>query len=87
MEREARGVQAAGGHGEQNMKACAWRFICATAALGQVPHQHHPPSSEEYAKVLKDPSRDARQKPHAVVILELTVARPFLSFDSPTALQ
>jgi len=50
------------------MKAYAWMFICATVALGQVPHQHHPPSSEEYAKVLEDPSRDAWQKPHAVVM-------------------
>jgi ubiquinone/menaquinone biosynthesis C-methylase UbiE len=50
------------------MKAYAWVFICATLALGQVPHQHHPPSSDEYAKVLEDPSRDAWQKPHAVVM-------------------
>jgi ubiquinone/menaquinone biosynthesis C-methylase UbiE len=40
----------------------------ATLALGQVPHQHHPPSSEEYAKVLEDPSRDEWQKPHDVVM-------------------
>lgn len=33
----------------------------------QVAHQHHPPSTEEYAKVLNDPSRDAWQKPHDVV--------------------
>jgi ubiquinone/menaquinone biosynthesis C-methylase UbiE len=33
----------------------------------QVPHQHHPPSSEEYARVLEDPSRDEWQKPHEVV--------------------
>jgi ubiquinone/menaquinone biosynthesis C-methylase UbiE len=38
------------------------------AALGQVPHQHHPPSSEEYARVLEDPARDAWQKPHEVVM-------------------
>ncbi len=45
----------------------------AAVALGQVPHQHHPPSSEEYAKVLEDPSRDAWQKPHEVVMaLDLT---------------
>jgi ubiquinone/menaquinone biosynthesis C-methylase UbiE len=37
-------------------------------AWGQVPHQHHPPSSAEYAKVLEDPSRDAWQKPQAVVM-------------------
>jgi ubiquinone/menaquinone biosynthesis C-methylase UbiE len=42
-------------------------FVFAAVALGQVPHQHHPPSSEEYAKVLEDPSRDAWQKPHAVI--------------------
>jgi len=40
----------------------------AAIALGQVPHQHHPPSSEEYAKVLEDPSRDEWQKPHEVVM-------------------
>jgi arsenite methyltransferase len=34
----------------------------------QVAHQHHPPSSEEYAKVLDDPSRDEWQKPHEVVM-------------------
>jgi ubiquinone/menaquinone biosynthesis C-methylase UbiE len=37
-------------------------------ALGQAPHQHHPPSSEEYAKVLENPSRDKWQKPHEVVM-------------------
>lgn len=42
------------------------------AALGQVPHQHHPPSTDEYARVLEDPSRDEWQKPHEVVMaLEL----------------
>jgi ubiquinone/menaquinone biosynthesis C-methylase UbiE len=50
------------------MKAYAWMFAFTAVALGQVPHQHHPPSSEEYAKVLEDPSRDAWQKPHAVVM-------------------
>jgi ubiquinone/menaquinone biosynthesis C-methylase UbiE len=34
-----------------------------------MPHQHHPPlSSDEYARVLEDPSRDVWQKPHAVVM-------------------
>ena len=34
-----------------------------------MPHQHHPPSSsDEYAKVLEDPSRDEWQKPHDVVM-------------------
>ena len=42
-------------------------FFAAVTA-GQVPHQHHPPSSEEYAKVLEDPSRDEWQKPHEVVM-------------------
>jgi ubiquinone/menaquinone biosynthesis C-methylase UbiE len=42
-------------------------FIVTGVALGQVPHQHHPPSSAEYAKVLEDPSRDEWQKPHEVV--------------------
>ena len=42
--------------------------LFAAAALAQVAHQHHPPSSEEYAKVLEDPSRDAWQKPHDVVM-------------------
>jgi len=37
------------------------------AAPAQVPHQHHPPDSAEYAKVLEDPSRDGWQKPHEVV--------------------
>jgi arsenite methyltransferase len=40
----------------------------AALALGQVAHQHHPPSSEEYAKVLEDPARDEWQKPHEVVM-------------------
>src|ERR1039458_4068954 len=49
------------------LQACMLAF--AALALGQVPHQHHPPlSSDEYAKVLEDPSRDAWQKPHAVVM-------------------
>jgi len=47
-------------------------FVCllplAAVAFGQVPNQHHHPSSEEYAKVLEDPSRDAWQKPHEVVM-------------------
>src|ERR1022692_4273444 len=43
-------------------------YLCVAAALGQVPHQNHPPSSAEYAKVLEDPSRDEWQKPHDVVM-------------------
>jgi ubiquinone/menaquinone biosynthesis C-methylase UbiE len=40
----------------------------AAMAQAQVAHQHHPPSSDEYAKVLEDPSRDEWQKPHEVVM-------------------
>lgn len=51
------------------MKFWAWILVFAAVALGQVPHQHHPPlSSDDYAKVLEDPSRDAWQKPHEVVL-------------------
>ncbi|HXX22538.1 MAG TPA: class I SAM-dependent methyltransferase [Terriglobia bacterium] len=49
------------------MKPYVWMFAFAALSLGQVPNQHHPASSQEYAKVLEDPSRDAWQKPHAVV--------------------
>jgi ubiquinone/menaquinone biosynthesis C-methylase UbiE len=35
--------------------------------FGQVQHQHHPPSTDEYAKVLEDPERDGWQKPHEVI--------------------
>ncbi len=42
--------------------------VAAVAAWGQVAHQHHPPSSEEYVRVLEDPQRDAWQKPHEVVM-------------------
>src|ERR1035441_5809959 len=50
------------------MRTSSWIFILSAVALGQVPHQHHPPSSDEYAKVLEDPSRDEWQKPHDVVV-------------------
>ena len=50
------------------MKLCVCVFTLTAVAWGQVPHQHHPPSSQEYAKVLEDPSRDAWQKPHEVVM-------------------
>ena len=50
------------------MRRSPFFFFCAALALGQVPHQHHPPSSEEYSKVLEDPSRDEWQKPHDVVM-------------------
>lgn len=50
-------------------------LLFTVAALGQVAHQHHPPSSEEYARVLEDPARDEWQKPHEVVMaLELKPA-------------
>ena len=41
--------------------------LYAAVALAQVPHQHHPPNSGEYAKVLEDPARDEWQKPREVV--------------------
>jgi len=50
------------------MKLYICVFALTAVALGQVPHQHHPPSSDEYAKVLEDPSRDKWQKPHEVVM-------------------
>jgi arsenite methyltransferase len=44
-------------------------LLATAAALGQSEHQHHPPqSSDEYARVLNDPARDAWQKPHDVVM-------------------
>jgi len=42
-------------------------LVFGAIGLPQVPHQHHPPSSAEYAKVLDDPSRDQWQKPDAVI--------------------
>jgi len=50
------------------MRLFGYMLILSAVALGQVPHQHHPPSSDEYAQVLEDPSRDAWQKPHEVVM-------------------
>ena len=50
------------------MRLYGYMLILSTVALGQIPHQNHPPSSGEYAKVLEDPSRDDWQKPHEVVI-------------------
>jgi ubiquinone/menaquinone biosynthesis C-methylase UbiE len=50
------------------MKLHAWMLALVVVAFGQVPHQHHPPSSGEYAKVLEDPSRDEWQKPHDVIM-------------------
>ena len=50
------------------MRLFPFPLLCLVAASGQVPHQHHPPTSEEYARVLEDPSRDEWQKPHDVVM-------------------
>ncbi len=50
------------------MRLYAAVFIFGGVVWAQVPHQHHPPSSAEYAKVLEDPSRDEWQKPHEVVM-------------------
>ncbi len=51
------------------MKKLLLAAAAAVAALGQMPHQHHPPvSADEYARVLEDPKRDAWQKPHEVVM-------------------
>ena len=42
--------------------------IVLILALAQVPHQHHTGiSSDEYARILNDPSRDKWQKPHEVI--------------------
>jgi ubiquinone/menaquinone biosynthesis C-methylase UbiE len=50
------------------MKFFPTLITIAGLLTGQVPHQHHPPSSEEYARVLEDPSRNRWQKPHEVVM-------------------
>lgn len=50
------------------MKPFVFIFLSMAVAAGQVAHQHHPPSTQEYAKVLEDPSRDEWQKPHEVVM-------------------
>ena len=50
------------------MKRFLSLFIFGALVWGQVAHQHHPPSSAEYAKVLEDPSRDQWQKPEDVVL-------------------
>ena len=45
-------------------------FLCAVCAVAQIANQHHhpPQSTDEYAKVLEDPGRDAWQKPHEVIV-------------------
>ena len=69
------------------MKLSAWMLAFAAVALAQVPHQHHPPlSADEWARVLDDPSRDAWQKPHAVVMaldLETQQIRSLTSERAP----
>ena len=50
------------------MRLYPYFFILVVLGWAQVPHQHHPPSSDEYAKILEDPSRDQWQKPHDVVM-------------------
>jgi len=57
------------------MKSYPCLLLFTFAAFGQVAHQHHPPSTEEHARVLEDPARDEWQKPHEVVMaLELKPA-------------
>jgi len=50
------------------MKSFVGVLLFGALATAQVPHQQHPPSSQEYARVLEDPSRDEWQKPHEVVM-------------------
>jgi ubiquinone/menaquinone biosynthesis C-methylase UbiE len=53
--------------------------------IAQVPDQHHPPSSDEYARVLEDPSRDEWQKPHDVVmVLDLRPAEAIADIGAGT---
>jgi arsenite methyltransferase len=48
---------------------CAALWVLPSLAQAQTAHQHHPPqSTEEYARVLEDPERDAWQKPHEVIM-------------------
>jgi arsenite methyltransferase len=42
-------------------------LLGAASICAQVTHQNHHPSSDEFAKVLEDPERDAWQKPHEVL--------------------
>jgi len=67
------------------MRLFPFLLFCLIVASGQVPHQHHPPNSEEYAKVLEDPSRDEWQKPHEVVrALNLTSTETVADIGSGT---
>jgi len=50
------------------MKSLVFWLALATPLFPQVSHQQHPPrSTEEYIRVLSNPSRDAWQKPHQVL--------------------
>jgi len=49
-------------------RSFVFTLLAAAPLRGQVAHQHHPPNSDEYAKVLEDPERDAWQKPHEVIM-------------------
>jgi ubiquinone/menaquinone biosynthesis C-methylase UbiE len=51
------------------MRSVVLTAFLASVGAAQVPHQHHPPrDAGEYARILEDPSRDAWQKPHEVVM-------------------
>lgn len=54
----------------ENWKIISSALCFTVIAFGQVEHQHHhpPQSADEYAQVLEDPSRDAWQKPHEVMM-------------------
>lgn len=66
--------------------AAAAALLAAACLSAQTQHQHHPPrDSGEYAKVLEDPSRDAWQKPHEVVMaLELKPAETVADIGAGT---
>ena len=49
------------------MRRILLAIAVVAAGMAQVPHQHHPPDSAEYARVLEDPKRDSWQKPHEVI--------------------
>jgi arsenite methyltransferase len=49
------------------MRTFTLALLAGSLISAQVAHQHHPPSTDEYAKVLEDPERDTWQKPHEVI--------------------
>jgi ubiquinone/menaquinone biosynthesis C-methylase UbiE len=50
------------------MRALYAILLSVLAGAAQTPHpSHHPPSADEYAKILEDPSRDVWQRPAEVV--------------------